>query len=85
MITQETKKCVVLARVLSSRAQDEEGYSLDAQERLSEEYCSKKQLRTAKLFRITETASKAKERRVFNEMMKYLVKNRIKNSSSRKS
>ena len=70
-------KCVVLARV-SSRAQEEEGYSLDAQERLAEEYCTKKQLKAPKVFRITETASKAKERQVFGEMMKYMVKNRIK-------
>src|SRR4051812_26772576 len=70
-------KCVVLARV-SSRAQEEEGYSLDAQERLADEYCSKKQLKTLRVFRITETASKAKERQVFGEMMKYIVKNRIK-------
>ncbi len=77
MTNQVTSKCVVLARV-SSRAQEEEGYSLDAQERLSEEYCPKKHLTAVKVFRITETASKAKERQVFGEMMKYMVKNRIK-------
>ena len=70
-------KCVVLARV-SSRAQEEEGYSLDAQERLANEYCSKKHLKIAKTFRIAETASKTTERRIFNEMMKYLTANHIK-------
>lgn len=78
MVTnQEVKKCVVLARV-SSRAQEEEGYSLDAQEKFLREYCEKKGLHIAKIFRITETASKAKERKVFNEMITFINKNRIK-------
>jgi DNA invertase Pin-like site-specific DNA recombinase len=76
MVTGDNK-CVVLARV-SSRAQDEEGYSLDSQERLAGEYCTKKQLKAVEVFRITETASKAKERQVFGEMMKHVVKNRVK-------
>lgn len=76
MVNNETK-CVVLARV-SSRAQEEEGYSLDAQERFLREYCGKKQLKIVKLFRITETASKSKERQVFTEMMRFLIKNKIK-------
>jgi site-specific DNA recombinase len=70
-------KCVVLARV-SSRAQEEEGYSLDAQERLASEYCPKNKLKIIKTFRIAETASKTTERKVFNEMMKYLTANRVK-------
>ena len=69
-------KCVVLARV-SSRTQEEEGYSLDAQERLASDYCANKQLFTNKVFRIAETASKTKERQIFGEMMKYLVNKRI--------
>ena len=73
----DINKCVVLARV-SSRAQEEEGYSLDSQERLAGEYCPKKQLKAAKTFRIAETASKTTERRIFNEMMRYLTANRIK-------
>jgi site-specific DNA recombinase len=76
-MTEEVTKCVVLARV-SSRAQEEEGYSLDAQERLAKEYCPKKQLRIVKTFRIAETASKTTERRIFNEMMKFMTANRIK-------
>lgn len=75
-ITNKTK-CVVLARV-SSRAQEEEGYSLDAQEKFLRDYCEKKGLHIAKLFRITETASKAKERKTFTEMMTFINKNRIK-------
>ena len=70
------KKCVVLARV-SSRAQEEEGYSLDAQEHLSKEYCSTKSMKASKVFRITETASKTQQRKLFGEMMKYLIKNKI--------
>ncbi len=77
MENKEVSKCVVLARV-SSRAQEQEGYSLDAQERLAGEYCPKKELKIAKTFRIAETASKTTERRIFNEMMKYLTANRIK-------
>ncbi len=75
MVTDKTK-CVVLARV-SSRAQEEEGYSLDAQEKLARDYCPKKDLEIKELFRITETASKSKERQVFGEMMKYITLNRI--------
>ncbi len=75
-VTTKTK-CVVLARV-SSRAQEEEGYSLDAQEKFLRDYCEKKDLHIAKLFRITETASKAKERKTFTEMMTFINKNRIK-------
>ena len=73
---QKQTKCVVLARV-SSKAQEDEGYSLDAQERLAEEYCTKKAIVVAKIFRIAETASKSKERQVFGEMMKYLVASKI--------
>ena len=76
MVKQKDNQCVVLARV-SSRIQDEEGYSLDAQEHLADEYCSRKNLAVIRLFRITETASKAKERQIFTEMIKYINKNRI--------
>ena len=48
----------VLARV-SSRAQEEEGYSLDSQEKFLREYCKKKKgLEIAKLFRITRNRLK---------------------------
>ncbi len=71
------KKCVVLARV-SSRAQEEEGYSLDSQEKFLKEYCKNKGLVNTKLFKITETASKPKQRKTFAEMMIYINTNRIK-------
>lgn len=77
MTHKQNDNCVVLARV-SSRAQEEEGYSLDAQERLAAEYIPKNSLRCLKQYRIAETASKSKERQIFNEMMKYIQKNRVK-------
>ncbi len=41
MANEVTKTCVIRARV-SSKAQEEEGYSLDAQEKFLKEYAEKK-------------------------------------------
>ncbi len=65
------------ARV-SSREQEETGYSLPAQEKLMTEYCSRKTLKIEKLFSVAESASGAKQRKVFTEMMGYLEKKKIK-------
>jgi site-specific DNA recombinase len=69
-------KAVILARV-SSKAQEDEGYSLPAQEKLLDEYCSSQNLSVIKVFRLSESASKDKQRKVFKEMMGYLSKNSI--------
>lgn len=67
-------KTVALARV-SSKAQEDEGYSLDAQLKLIRRYCKDNKLDVISEFRISETASKNEQRSVFREMLKYINKN----------
>jgi site-specific DNA recombinase len=62
---------VILARV-SSKAQEDEGYSLDAQLKLLQSYCESKGLHVIRIFRIAETASKEQSRKVFHEMLSYI-------------
>lgn len=69
-------KAVILARV-SSKAQEEEGYSLDAQQKLLKSYCAEQSYKIISEFRISETASKHEQRTVFKEMMIYLRKGGI--------
>lgn len=69
-------KAVIYARV-SSREQEETGYSLPAQERLLEEYSHRKNLEVVKVFSVAESASGAKQRKVFAEMMGYMEKHSI--------
>ncbi len=69
-------KCVIYCRV-SSKEQEETGYSLPAQQKLLEEYASRKGFDIAKVFSMSESASGAKQRKVFDEMMTYLEKHNI--------
>lgn len=69
-------RTVAFARV-SSKAQEEEGYSLDAQLKLIRGYCRGKGLQIVTEFRIAETASKDEHRKVFRQMLVYLNKNNI--------
>lgn len=71
-----TSKAVVLARV-STRSQEDEGYSLDAQLKLMRNYCEKNKLTIDKEFKIAETASKDQRRKVFHELVSYVSKHRI--------
>lgn len=64
-------KAVTLARV-SSKSQEEEGYSLDAQQKLLRNYCADQQYMIVKEFRVSETAAKNEQRIIFREMMTYL-------------
>lgn len=67
---------VILARV-SSKSQDDEGYSLDSQLKLLQSYCETKSLRVVKIFKIAETASKEQSRKVFHELLEYVQSNNI--------
>lgn len=67
---------VILARV-SSKSQEDEGYSLDSQLKLLCGYCENKGLRVVKTFKIAETASKEQSRKVFHEMLAYISKNKV--------
>ena len=71
-------KAVLLCRV-SSKEQEETGYSLPAQEKLLNDYCSKKDIGLAyKPFSISESASGRKQREIFNQMLSYVEKHDIK-------
>ena len=67
-------RTVALARV-SSKAQEDEGYSLDAQLKLIRSYCKDNKLNVISEFRISETASKNEQRSVFRQMLTYVHKN----------
>ena len=73
---QTQPKAIIFARV-SSRSQENEGYSLDSQLKLLRNYCKKKKLTVVKEFKIAETASKAERRKVFHELLIYITKNKI--------
>lgn len=70
------EKAVVYTRV-SSKEQEDTGYSLDAQEKLLKSYAEKQNLSVVRHFRISESASGQKQRVVFTEMMKYMTKEKI--------
>lgn len=69
---------LIVVRV-SSKEQELEGYSLEAQERYLRDYCDRSGLIVAKVFFISESASKAIQRKTFNEAMAYLKKHHITN------
>lgn len=70
-------KSVLFARV-SSREQEETGYSLPSQEKLLKEYAERRRFEVAKIFSISESASGKSQREIFNDMMDCLKKNKIK-------
>ena len=69
-------KTILFCRV-SSREQEETGYSLPAQEKLLKEYSEKKEFKVAKTFSISESASGKYQRKSFDEMLNYVKKNNI--------
>jgi len=68
----QQSNAVILARV-SSKAQEDEGYSLDSQMKLLRGYCESKALNVVKVFKITETASKEQGRKIFHELLAYIA------------
>ena len=77
MTNNQTKlKAVVYCRV-SSKEQEESGYSLDAQEKMLTEYAKGKFTVSGKPYRISESASGKQIRKKFNEMMAYVEKNKV--------
>ena len=64
-------KALLYLRV-SSKEQEREGYSLDAQEKLGREYAAKRNLTIVKIWKVAESAwSPKKDRRAFNQMVDY--------------
>ena len=68
-------KAIIYCRV-SSREQEETGYSLDSQEKLLKEYAEKNNLEIVKTYRITESASGKQIRKTFNEMLQFATKSK---------
>lgn len=73
---EQQARAVILARV-SSKSQEDEGYSLDSQLKLLKGYCDKQDLEVVKVFKIAETASKEQSRKIFHELLAYLTKANI--------
>ena len=71
-------KAVLFCRV-SSKEQEETGYSLPSQEKLLTEYCQSKGFEVEKIFSLSESAGGHKQRKMFLEMLEYLNKSKIKN------
>lgn len=70
-------EAVLLARV-SSKEQQDSGYSLPAQEKLLTEYAKKRGFNIVKIFAISESASGHKQRQIFNQMVEFVKKRGIK-------
>lgn len=62
---------------VSSKEQEETGYSLEAQEKSLTEHAQKKELEIAKIFKISESASGKQIRKLFNEAFKYATDNHV--------
>lgn len=71
------EKAVSIARV-SSKRQEDEGYSLPAQKKLLQTYAIDRGLKVQKTFEIAESASKAQQRKIFQAAMRYIEENGVK-------
>jgi DNA invertase Pin-like site-specific DNA recombinase len=60
---------------VSSKEQEKEGFSLDAQEKLGYDYANRKDLKIIKVWKVSESAWK-EEREFFNEMIVYAQKHK---------
>lgn len=76
-MTVQRELAVGIARVSSKDQED--GYSLDSQDKLISTYSDNHVFRLLKVFKIAETASKAKQRRIFREAMKFVADHEVKN------
>lgn len=77
MATPTNPIAVLIARV-SSKGQEEEGFSLEAQVKILTNYCGPAGLRIGKAYKIAESASKSEQRKIFKEAMDYVAKHNIK-------
>jgi len=71
-----TIKAVIICRV-SSKEQEDTGYSLDAQEKLLQEYADKNEFTVLKVYRISESASGKVVRKKFLEILEFISKTKI--------
>lgn len=77
MESSKQEKAVIYARV-SSKEQEETGYSLEAQIKLLDQYALEKSYKVAKVFRVAESASKSQIRKTLAEMLSYCEKNGVR-------
>src|SRR6266508_4011052 len=77
MATQTSMIAVLIARV-SSKGQEEEGFSLEAQVKILTNYCGPAGLHIGKVYKIAESASKSEQRKIFKEAMDYVAKHNVK-------
>lgn len=78
MKSSNVNSAVIYCRV-SSKEQEETGYSLSSQEKLLSEYADRKEFSVVRIFSVAESASGSKQRMVFAEMMDFMTKNDIRN------
>lgn len=69
-------KAVIYCRV-SSKEQEDSGYSLDAQEKLLKDFARDKFVIVGQPYRLAESASGKQIRKKFNEMMSFVRKNNV--------
>ena len=76
----KNSKSVIYARV-SSKEQEETGYSLPAQEKFLREYIGRKEngLKVKKVFAVSESACGRVQRKIFGQMMDFIKKNKVTN------
>lgn len=72
MKTSERTKAVIYARV-SSKEQEDTGYSLEAQESLLTTYAEQHSFELVKVYRVTESASGKQLRKMFISMIDYVI------------
>src|SRR5581483_9966 len=77
MAVQTSMVAVLLARV-SSKGQEEEGFSLEAQVKILTNYCGSTNLRIGRVYKIAESASKSEQRKIFKKAMEYVEKHNVK-------
>ena len=76
METNKKTKAIIYARV-SSREQEETGYSLEAQEKLLIADAEKKGFEVIKIYKVAESASKWQIRKTLGEMLAFANKNNV--------
>lgn len=77
-ITASKIKAILYCRV-SSKEQEETGYSLPSQEKLLKDYAARKGFTVTKTFSVAESASGEKQRKIFDEMIRFAEKYKITN------
>ena len=78
-MSEPTNMIAVLIARVSSKGQEEEGFSLEAQVKILKNYCGSAGLNIGRIYKIAESASKSEQRKIFKEAMDYVEKHKVKN------